>query len=795
MSLENYLKNPIPFGEACAFLVEFHKLGSEMEGVTAPPPDTLGLYAAVAQAEFKSIFAYTVYSETLRGLERNSLAEEFQDHADEELEHVEWVLRRMATLGGPPPLQDVPMPPPASDPIEVVQNLIQIEQEGIAAWQALHAVLGDDPARFTVEEYLAVEQERLDDMLRLLPAAPAPMPAPSAAPAPAEGGASVKVDLKPGEKTAAVRKTGFAERLLPGTESYYSDRMLSVLQGMAPKVFTPEGAMDGVGEKTANKFERRINIALPIAGATLGALLGHTHRDDPDIKKDRGKGGLSGLMADHPQLAGAVTGAAVMPATFHGLGLAQKYLGKHAAAFKRAADELMAAQGELPPQQGTQAGSQLQADPTMPLDEKVAGSVEEEQRIAKRAPIFGALGGGLMGAAWGNHVAKNNHQTTRRLATAVGALAGGGAGAIGAHLGSQARLRRAEQAAEEKRAAAFKRAAAELMAASAGELPPQQGTTVGSQLQADPNTSAYLQNEMEGQAAQEQNEAEFYKQRFMEAQQQLEAATQASEQAAAQAQQLQQQAEQNQMALSSAQSQAQQTSALAMQQVMQAGDEKLKEQMQAAQMRMAFQDLRGQLLNLASQEPPAQVLIDPSAMGPQAGAAAGTQAMGGQPPAETQPQDAASAPAGQAPDAQAAPGQPGPGGAQTVNEGGEASEPAGKGKGSTSVTVKQGSFRDHALGAGLGALVGGGVTALEAGGGDGMREGLRKKISVLEQEQNSFPQAMRLVANKALLGASEAASAHPVGATIVGSLAGAGIGAATEPAVRSLVESGRRLLR
>ena len=301
---------------------------------------------------------------------------------------------------------------------------------------------------------------------------------------------------------------------------------------------------------------------------------------------------------------------------------------------------------------------------------------------------------------------------------------------------------------------------------------------------------------MEGQAAQEQNEAEFYKQRFMEAQQQLEAATQASEQAAAQAQQLQQQAEQNQMALSSAQSQAQQTSALAMQQVMQAGDEKLKEQMQAAQMRMAFQDLRGQLLNLASQEPPSQVLNDPMAMGGPAGAAAaGTQAMGGQAPAETQPQDAASAPAGQAPEAQAAPGQPGPGGGQTANEGSEPAAPAGKGQGSTSVTVKQGSFRDHALGAGLGALVGGGLTAAEAGGGDGLRAGLRKKISVLEQEQGSFPQAMRLVASKALLGASEAASEHPVGATIVGSLAGAGIGAATEPAVRSLVESGRRLLR
>lgn len=632
MNFENYLKNPIPFGEACAFLVEFHKLGSETEGVAAPPPDTLGLYAAVAQAEFASIFAYTVYSQTLRDLARGSLADEFLEHADEELEHAEWVLRRMAVLGGQPPLQDVPAPPPASDPLEVIQNLIQIEQEGIAAWQALHASLGDDPARFKVEEYLAAEQEHLDDLLRFLPvqppapSAPAPVPAAPGPPGQGDGGASVKVDLKPG------------------------------------------------GEKTANKFDRGVNIALPLAGAALGGALGHMRRDDPGLREDRGKGGLSGFIADHPQLAGAMTGAAVMPATFHGLGLAQKHLGKYAAAFKRAADELMAAQGELPPQQGTQSGSQLQADP---------------------------------------------------------------------------------------------------------------------------RTSAFLQNEMEGQEAQQQNAAEFYKQRFAEAQQQLEAATQASEQAAAQAQQLQQQAEQNQMALSSAQSQSQQATALAMQQVMQAGDEKLQQQQQAAQMRMAFQELRGQLLNLASQEPPSQVLTDPAAAAgatPGGQPAPGDPAMGGVAAPAGQPQDAASAPAGQAPEAQVQPGQPGPGGAAAPTEGSEPAEPAGKGRGATSVTVKQGSFREHALGAGLGALIGGAGTALEATGGEGLREGLQKKISVLEQEQGSFPQAMRLVANKALLGASEAASKHPARATIVGSLAGAGIGAATEPAVRSLMESGRRLL-
>lgn len=628
MSLESYLKNKIPFGEACSFLVEFHKLGEDMAMTQAPPaPDVVGLMAAVVQNEFRSILAYTVYAQTLRDLSREGLAEEFQEHADEELEHAEFLLRRMAVLGGQPPLQDVPAPVPASDPVEIVNNLIQIEQESIASWTALHAAVGEDPSKYKIEEFLAVEQEHLDDMLRLLPqqaeAPPVdagmgqPPVAPPAAGPPKDGagGASVKVDLKPGgEKLGGQEKIAFIDHAVrPGTEHYHSDRMLAVLRGLPVKSYTPEGALEGVVDRYGNPVEE-----------------------------------------------------------------------KWASAFKEAS--------------------------------------------VKLAEEFPSIPGG----------SPDNSQ-----------------------------------------------------------LPPQQSTQQGSQLQGDPRTSAWLQNEAEGQQAQGAQAEEYYKQRFMEAQQQLETATQASEQAGQQAQQLQQQAEQNQLALTSAQSQAQQSTALAMQQVATAGDEKLQQQMQAAQMRMAFQDLRGQLMNLASQEPPTQALNDPMAQGAQSGLAApGTQAMGGQATPSTQPQDAASSgPAGQAPDAQVQPGTPGPGGAQAPTEGSEPAEPAGKGSGATSVTVKQGSFKDHAIGAGLGAAIGGAGTAFEASGhGDGMRDSLKKKINVLEQEQGTFPQAMRLVASKALLQGSEAARQHPVGASIMGSLAGAGIGAATEPAVRSLMESGRRLL-
>lgn len=760
MSFETYLKNRIPFGEACAFLAEFHKLGEDMIDPTAAPPapDVVSLMGAVVQNEFRSVLAYTIYAQTLRDLAREGLAEEFQEHADEELEHAEFLLRRMAVLGGQPPIGEVPMPPPASDPIEVVNNLIQIETESIASWQALHAAVGEDPSKYKIEEYLAVEQEHLDDLQRLLPqpvAAPASIeagmgPPPVAPPAgpPASppgvppkdgaGGASVKVDLKPGgsgEKVAynralnealkrkymgkeGLQKTAFAERMLAGTEGYYSERMLSVLQGLPPKVFTPDGAFEGV-----------------------------------KIAYDWAPG---------------------------------------------------------------------------------------ERERTNRMTNIGAVTGGLGGAA-GSLIGKSTR------AAGLGAGLGATVGMLGAKL-------------TEQKTAAFKVALSEMMAGTAEQ--PAQGGSSGLTPGEDQRTSAWMQNEMGGQQAQSAASEDYYKQRYMEAQQQLEAATQASEQAGQQAAQLQQQAEQSQLAVTSAQSQAQQATSLAMQQVMQAGDEKLQQQMQAAQMRMAFQDMRGQLMNLASQEPPTQVLADPAAQG-MAGGAPQVDPATGQ-PVQGQPQDPAGAQAGQGPAAGAPAGQPSPVGAPAPAES-ESSEGADKGKGGTSVTVKHGgatpfkrgvadavrdkvlhhltgpvlmhrgevaegaghmvgatglsavglsgafgagrlseqkknrektaSFREHALGAGLGALVGGAGTALEGSGlGDASRENLKKNISALEQEQGSFPQAMRLVASKALLGGSEAAKEHPIGASIVGSLAGAGIGAATEPAIRSLVGSGRRLL-
>jgi len=136
----------------------------------APIPDVLAVMAELVKNEFMTIYAYKTYANSLRGMAHHSLAEEFEQHADEESDHADFLLRRMAVLGGPVNVPEIPAPPPATKPEEIVQTLIRVEQEGIAGWRQLKEMVGENnPMYVTIEEYMAKEQEHLDDLWQLMP--------------------------------------------------------------------------------------------------------------------------------------------------------------------------------------------------------------------------------------------------------------------------------------------------------------------------------------------------------------------------------------------------------------------------------------------------------------------------------------------------------------------------------------------------------------------------------------------------------------------------------------------------
>lgn len=177
--LEQYLQNGIPLEEAAAFFVGIKKFAAptdppdetgQLEGMfTVPLEQAIMIMAEVAKLEFESAYAYHTYAESVRDLSHDSLAEHFLEHAADELGHYDFLVKRMAVLGGPVHVQDIPAPHPTTDPVDIIKTLIRMEQEGIAGWRKLLGIMGENPMKVTVEDYAAKEQEHLDDLWQLLP--------------------------------------------------------------------------------------------------------------------------------------------------------------------------------------------------------------------------------------------------------------------------------------------------------------------------------------------------------------------------------------------------------------------------------------------------------------------------------------------------------------------------------------------------------------------------------------------------------------------------------------------------
>ena len=265
----NKLANGIPLHEAAAFFLKLKTAAPDESGAlegqfTSGVDEVLAFMAEMVQNELKTQYAYLVYSQSLRDLSHFSIAEELEEHAANETEHAEFLLRRMSVLGGDIEVPDIPAPPPASDPITIIKTLIQMEQEGIANWQQLRKMVGEDnPTRFKIEEYLSTEQEHLDELWQLLPhtetasaagtpAAPVDPQAPPPAAEPAIVGGSATAGGDPaltGQKmAAAARRMAKAANGLP-------DAAAGKLPAPPPPMPSLSGASAGQHAKVASKLK------------------------------------------------------------------------------------------------------------------------------------------------------------------------------------------------------------------------------------------------------------------------------------------------------------------------------------------------------------------------------------------------------------------------------------------------------------------------------------------------------------------------------------------------------------
>lgn len=179
MKLEDYLLPKPPPEEQAMFYRLLKTAAAPVEApaspgdFTIPLPELLKLMGTMVQNEFKTMYAYLAYANALRDMSHHSVAEEFEDHAGDEREHADWLMRRMSVLGGPMNLSEIPPPQAYTTPVDIVNDMIEIERIGLELWKQLHAAVGEDPMKFQIESYMVQEQEHSDELKQLLPPPPA----------------------------------------------------------------------------------------------------------------------------------------------------------------------------------------------------------------------------------------------------------------------------------------------------------------------------------------------------------------------------------------------------------------------------------------------------------------------------------------------------------------------------------------------------------------------------------------------------------------------------------------------
>jgi bacterioferritin (cytochrome b1)/outer membrane murein-binding lipoprotein Lpp len=858
------LSRSIPPNEAAGYFQRLKTAGwadppdetGSLEGqFTAPLPQVIAKLTEVISAKFRLMVAYHIYAESMRDPAQHAIGEVFHEHAEMERAAAEAYLKRAATLGGPVHLPEIEPPPASSDPIGILKIVVRAEQEAIALQSELKAMVGDqNPLSFQIEQFMIEDQHHHDEAWQMLPqdstsaplvgagstepaaaGAPAgpvdpmeePPPAPPEAdlseeeappPPPAaadagpppemagmpggEGGPPPpKADSKP--KTESKPESKSEDKPKPKSESKPSDkekeataRLRFKLAGMADDII---GGMDPNYKKRLFEEAKRNDIVdraqiIAQGRGTSSQVMGAPLLRSPASAEP-------GLLAHLGSHAGLIGGGAALGGLSGALGGFNR---------SKSQEKRLASGGPI----GRWAADHPGSSGTIQGALTGAGAMGGALALPKLLrPVMGEASDALI---------------------PLGMMGGALLPQLALHAADRS-LQRGEQAAAKEASARFRMALTKLALNPSGmpeaqstsqdpgaaPTPDQQNAVMPQPSMAAPGQQPpmatepgarqyegtnYLEAEATARRAQAENEAQFYRQQATDAHTNAASMGGQVQQIQGQLDQLQQQVDESQNQIMAANQEA-----------MTANDQMLNQATMAARMRMGMQQLRAQMMEIASQDPeqlataaggPTPMDVGQQAMQAQQGAAgapaAGAQAPmdpGGIDPATGQPAAAPGADPGTpaaAPDAQAQEGSV-PSGAGGP-EGKSAPEPKEDKKegGETTVSIKKGSV-GQTLGQeltrklpymGAGALVGAGMGAME-----GRKvPSLQEKVDALKgQQDGGFARSLELAKAQMSLQDAESAKQHPIRSALKGGLAGAGLGAALGTAVPALINGGQRL--
>lgn len=153
--------------------------GAVTQSNTKDLATTMKLLNEALATEIVCTLRYKRHYYTARGIHKESVAEEFAAHAEEEQEHADLIAERITQLGGSPNFNPEGLTSRSSseynepsDLLEMIKENLIAERIAIETYSAMVRFFGsEDPtSRRLIETILAVEEEHANDMADLLAA-------------------------------------------------------------------------------------------------------------------------------------------------------------------------------------------------------------------------------------------------------------------------------------------------------------------------------------------------------------------------------------------------------------------------------------------------------------------------------------------------------------------------------------------------------------------------------------------------------------------------------------------------
>lgn len=141
------------------------------------PSKTVDILQTVLATEIVCVLRYTMHAVAAAGISSEAVKREFQEHADDEREHMHSVAERINQLGGVPNFDPSGLETRATSEYGSAETLIDMIKENLIAeriavdhYRELIRYFGDDDptTRRMLENILTVEEEHTNDMHDLL---------------------------------------------------------------------------------------------------------------------------------------------------------------------------------------------------------------------------------------------------------------------------------------------------------------------------------------------------------------------------------------------------------------------------------------------------------------------------------------------------------------------------------------------------------------------------------------------------------------------------------------------------